>query len=73
MASISRSFYSRVAGMLCGSSMPMARAVSDRLLQATFRMAKLRNSVCSAKKLWPEITSDAVCPARVTVSPQGHP
>ena len=59
--------------MHCGSSMPMAFALSDRLLQATFRMAKLWNSVCFAKGLLPEITSDAVCPARVSVSTQRLP
>ena len=58
--------------MQCGSSMPMAFALSDRLLQATFRMAKLRNSVCFAKGLLPEITSDAVCPAHIAGSSQ-HP
>ena len=50
-------------GMLCFSRLPMARALSDRLLHATFKVAKLRNSVCFAKLLLPEMTSDAVVPA----------
>ena len=57
--------YGPVRGSLCMSRPPMARALSDRLLQATFRMAKLRNSVCFARALLPEMTSDAVVPAHL--------
>ena len=52
-----------VRGMLCFSRPPMASAASDRLLQATFKVAKLRNSVCLVSSLLPAITSDAVLPA----------
>lgn len=56
---------SHVRGMLSVSRLLIALALSDRLLQATFRMAKLRSSVCFARGLLPEMTSDAVTPAHV--------